>query len=345
MLKFVENYDKIYGTYYAAMPFTRAVKEIKHIFVINPKAGKGVESNGLECAISNVCAAAEADYEIYYTKARADATRYVCDTIKKKPEGETYRFYACGGDGTLSEVVSGAVGENEHLGCNPIPGVEVGCVPIGTGNDFVRNFYNSQFFSDISKQIAADSTVIDCYRFDEGRYGVNMINIGFDCEVAARAAELKQNKFIPKKLAYIAGIVSVLGKNRGLHARVIFGDGREEKREFQLVSAANGGFCGGGFHSAPESILNDGKLDVSLIDKVTRRDFIGLVGAYKNGMHLGTRLGRKVVHYTKEDTVTFLFDGPTNVCIDGEIEKRDSLTLAVVPNSLAFVIPVGCKIK
>ncbi len=321
------------------------MKKIKHIFVINPKAGKGVESKNLEGVIADVCTAAGADFEIYYTKARADATRYVRDMIEKKPEREVYRFYACGGDGTLSEVVSGAVSKNLQGGNQPLPGVEVGCVPIGTGNDFVRNFSDSQFFSDISKQIIADSTIIDCYRFDEGRYGVNMINIGFDCEVAARAGELKQKKFIPKKLAYIAGIVSVLGKNRGLHTRVLFGDGREENREFQLVSAANGAFCGGGFHSAPESLLTDGKLDVSLIDKVTRRDFIGLVGAYKNGTHLGTRLGKKIVHYSKEDIVTFIFDGPTNVCIDGEVEKRDSLTLSVIPKSLAFVIPVGCKIK
>ncbi len=328
------------------MPFdSKAVKKIKHIFIINPKAGKGVEARQLEGTIADACTAEGADFEIYYTKARADATRYVRDVIEKKPEGEAYRFYACGGDGTLSEVVSGAVSENARGDNQPLHGVEVGCIPIGTGNDFVRNFSDSHFFSDVSRQISANATVIDCYRFDEGRYGVNMINIGFDCEVAATAGEMKKKKFIPKSLAYIAGIVSVFRKNRGLHARVIFGDGREESREFQLVSAANGAFCGGGFHSAPESSLTDGKLDVSLIDKVTRREFLGLVGAYKNGTHLGTRLGKKVVHYTKENTVTFIFNCPTNVCIDGEIEKRESLTLSVVPKALAFAIPEGCKIK
>ena len=149
---------------------------------------------------------------------------------------------------------------------------------------------------------------------------------------------------MPKSLAYIAGVVSVLRKNEGLYTRVDIGNEIGEYKYYQLVSAANGGYCGGGFHSAPKSLLSDGALDVSLIDKITRPEFIRLVGSYKKGKHLETKLGRRVVHYTHKDSVTFTFSSPTNVCIDGEIEKRDSLTLKVNPKSLACVVPVGCDI-
>lgn len=318
---------------------------MKHFFIINPAAGKGVEASSIINIIKDACLAAHADYEIYKTTERGDAVSFVKNKIKEKPDGEVWRFYACGGDGTLSEVVNGAVNENARVSPGALPGVEVGCIPIGTGNDFVRNFTSSEFFRDITKQLLADSIEIDCYSCGEGRYGVNMINIGFDCDVAAKAGELKKRRFMPKGLAYIAGVIALLRRNRGRVIHVKREDGSEITKEFQLVSAANGGWCGGGFHSAPRSALDDGLIDISLIDKVTRRDFIRLVGSYKKGTHLETKLGRKIVEYKQGTSVTFEFVEPTNICIDGEISVMESLEISVVPRAIAFALPVGCKVK
>lgn len=318
---------------------------MKHFFVINPAAGKGVESSSIIGAIKDACAAAHAEYEIYSTTARGDASVFVKNKIKEKPCGEVWRFYACGGDGTLSEVVNGAINEDAKLYPGPLPGVEIGCIPIGTGNDFVRNFTSHEFFRDITKQLLADVYEIDCYSCGEGRYGINMINIGFDCDVAAKAGEFKKRRFMPKGLAYIAGVIALLRDNRGRIIRVKREDGSEVTKEFQLVSAANGGWCGGGFHSAPKSALDDGLIDINLIDKVTRRDFIRLVGSYKKGTHLETKLGKKVVEYKQGTTVRFEFAEATNVCIDGEISVMDRLELSVMPRAVSFAVPVGCKVK
>ncbi|MBQ8249644.1 MAG: hypothetical protein IJY93_07170, partial [Clostridia bacterium] len=167
---------------------------------MNPAAGKGVEASPIIGAIKDACAAAHADYEIYKTTARGDATIFVRNKIKEKPSGEVWRFYACGGDGTFSEVVNGAINENARLSPGALPGVEVGCIPIGTGNDFVRNFTSHDFFRDVTKQLLGDATEIDCYSCGEGRYGVNMINIGFDCDVVVKAGEFKKRRFMPKGL-------------------------------------------------------------------------------------------------------------------------------------------------
>ena len=318
---------------------------IKHIFIINPVAGKGTEGKPLAEVIHDACEVAGADYEIYKTTARGDAVRYVRERIAAKPDGETYRFYACGGDGTLSEVVSGAVNESSGSTSGALTGIEIGCIPIGTGNDFVRNFTSPEFFRDVTKQLLADASVIDCYSCGGGRYGVNMINIGFDCDAAAKAAEYKKRRYIPKSLAYIAGVISLLRRNKGCMIRVRREDGTEVAREFQLVSAANGGFCGGGFHSAPKSSLSDGYLDISLIDKVSRLELVRLVGAYKSGKHLETKLGKRIVEYTHAKSVVFEFAEPTNVCIDGEISVMEHLELSIIPQAIAFVVPVGCRIK
>ncbi len=323
----------------------KGVSIIKHFFIVNPAAGKGKIQSSLLGAIEDACHVAKADYEIYKTAGKGDAARFVHEKIKERPEGDVFRFYACGGDGTLCEVVTGAVNRCDSSESAMIPGVEIGCIPIGTGNDFVRNFTSPEFFMDITKQILADSIPIDCYSWGEEKYGLNMVNIGFDCEAAFKASEYKKHPLIMGTFAYIFGVVSTLIKNLGCNVTVQKNNGRAESREFQLVSAANGGFCGGGFHSAPESSLDDGLLDVSLIKKVSRLEFLRLVGRYKKGTHLSTRLGKRVVEYTKAKSVDFFFEKPTNVCIDGEISEMDSLHISVVPKSIAFAVPVGCRIR
>jgi len=314
----------------------------KHIFIINPAAGKGREAGPLKQRIEDACASAGVDFDIYCTKSCGDGTRYVRETVAGKEKGVIYRFYACGGDGTLSEVISGAV--NENLGVEHSE-VEIGCIPIGTGNDFVRNYINREFFCDITKQILSDAKVIDCYRYGDGLYGLNMVNIGFDCEAAARVARYKKKVFIPKGLAYIAGVAVELIKNKGKKIKVTLDDGRVIEKEFQLVSTANGAFCGGGFNSAPKASLSDGILDVILIDKVNRRTFLKLVGAYKNGTYLETVLGQRVANYSKAKSVLFEFSEPSNICIDGEIAVTERVEITVIPDSVAFVFPIGCEMK
>lgn len=317
----------------------------KHIFIVNPAAGKGSEAPVLSGIIRDACDACGVDYEIHLTKSRDDAQDFVRNRILEKPSDAEYRFYACGGDGTLSDVINGAVGADGRA----VGGVAVGCVPIGTGNDFVRNFSQSEFFLDITKQLIADPMPIDCYRVrgmvggnSYDRLGVNMVNIGFDCDVVCKVAELKRRPLLPKKLAYILGVAIILRKNRGQEITVVTPEG-ESTRQFQLVAVANGGFCGGGFHSAPKSRLDDGLLDISLIKKVSRTTFLRLVGRYKAGTHLETRLGKKVVSYSQSDRIALRFPDDVNVSVDGEILKFREVELTVVPRALSFLVPVGVE--
>ena len=82
---------------------------MKHIFVLNPAAGTGKQTDLFEKRISELCAARALAYEIYKTKSEKDASRFVRERCLTN-QGETLRFYACGGDGTIGEVVGGAVG-------------------------------------------------------------------------------------------------------------------------------------------------------------------------------------------------------------------------------------------
>lgn len=74
-------------------------------------------------------------------------------------EAEPARLYACGGDGTMNEVLQGAAGR---------PQLSVGCIPCGSGNDYVRNFGTQSDFLDLDAQLAALSCPVDLILTPQG---------------------------------------------------------------------------------------------------------------------------------------------------------------------------------
>ena len=126
---------------------------MKHIFILNPAAGRINSFGTIEAELKQVYAAGGLDYMIYETKAPGDATAYIRDYCRENPE--PVRFYACGGDGTLNEVVNGAVG---------FPQASVGCYPCGSGNDFVKYYGGQKHFLNLQAQIDATEQTIDLIR-------------------------------------------------------------------------------------------------------------------------------------------------------------------------------------
>ena len=85
------------------------------------------------------------------------------------------------GDGTLNEAVNGAAYAQNAA---------VGVIPFGSGNDFIRNFDHSALFEDLQSQIDGEPIKVDLLSAN-GRYALNMINIGFDCEVVMQVDRLR----------------------------------------------------------------------------------------------------------------------------------------------------------
>ena len=302
---------------------------MKHYFVLNPAAGKGKEQQGVEAAVRSTCEERGLEYEIYYTKGVRDAENFVRRTAQNG-DGVQKRFYLCGGDGTLNEGVNGAAG---------IDGVSCGVIPIGTGNDFSRNFTNREAFWDIEAQIDGTEMTVDLLRYGE-RYCVNALNAGFDCMAAKYASELKRK--VPGKLAYIAGIAKSLIKMPGVYPKVFVGGQLISHKDSILVCAANGSYYGGGFKSAPFSALDDGKLQLNAISRVSRLDFAKLVASYKKGTFVVDK-NKDILDYTVCRSAFIDFGTETAVSVDGEIEYHTTLDLSVEPGKLSFIVPKGCS--
>ena len=165
-------------------------REAKWFVVVNPASGSGkglddfplisklLRDNGIRC-------------ESVFTEHKCHATELTVSAINSG-----YRhIIVVGGDGTLHEVVNGLFIQQEVTPSE----VLLAIIPVGTGNDFVRCFGGSQGFMDIAAQLDASPMEIDVIKCNDD-YAVNMINVGFDCQAAIYASEMKKKAFIPAKL-------------------------------------------------------------------------------------------------------------------------------------------------
>ena len=303
---------------------------IKHVFLLNPAAGKSEGKADLQTQIGQVCAARGVEYEIHLTSKPGEATTFVDALCVREPDTQL-RFYACGGDGTLSETVNGAYGHANAA---------VGVIPVGTGNDFVRNFEGKQAFLDIDAQLDGQLQTFDLIRYND-HLCTNMINIGFDCEVVKVTSKIKRSKLLPAGMGYIAGLVITLLRKPGVKASVSLDGAPAQKRRMLLTAVANGAWCGGGFHSTPLAHLRDGVLDVLMIKNVTRVKFVSLVKLYKSGQFINSPRARQVIDYAKVHTIRYTFDAPQSICVDGEVLEVTALEICAERDALCLIVPRG----
>lgn len=306
---------------------------MKTVFIVNPKAGK---KNNIESLTERIKAAAEkleVDVEIYKTRAVGDATRFVREFCEKHGK---VRFIACGGDGTLGEVVNGAV---------LFDGAEVGVMPFGTGNDFVKNF-DGDFF-DIESQITSESEKCDIIRYTtktaEGErtgYCANMFNIGFDCNVVDAMENIKKKTFFSGPLAYFLGIFTTLVKKKGANLEIELDGKAAHNGKLLLTSIANGCFCGGGVKSNPLASVYDGLMNVNIINDVSRLRFITLLPYYMKGTHLQLKGIEKIISNVGcKKIVIRPLDGEMRLCTDGEITSAGETTFEILHDAFCFVVP------
>ena len=307
---------------------------MKHIFVVNPAAGKGKKLPAVLSAITYACEELDVEFEIYHTVTVGDGIRFVREQCEKNPELPV-RFYACGGDGTLYEVINGAVG---------FPNTEVAVVPSGTGNDFIKAFSSPEFFSDIKRQLLGNPIKIDLLRYNK-RYCVNVLNIGFDCDVVQKVSEIKRSAWVPSKLAYLFSVANVFTKSFGRSFKVLIDDRELIEREFTLCAVANANYYGDGFKVAPDALLDDGYMNLCLIDKVSKSEFLRLVAKYKAGGHIDEN-GESLypfIRYQKCRKVLIESYKPLGFCADGEISPYKTVQIETIPAAISFSIPKGSR--
>jgi len=312
-------------------------KPVINHFFINPAAGQGKGIDKLTESIEQTAAALQMQYEIHGTTAVGDGEAKA-RAIAEKLGGEPARFYACGGDGTLNEIINGVSGFDN---------IAVGCVPIGTGNDMVRNFQDGGDFLNIKQQLLGKEVRVDLMEYSgdiggrqQTRYCANMFNIGFDCNVVELAGRLKKKPLISGSFAYLLAVLGIFIKKKGVRLKVTEGEEVLADGEVLLCAIANGKYCGGGLKTSPQSVIDDGFFDLNIIRDVTRRTFLRLFLKYMKGTHLQVPGVEKIIHIRKSVKLKLApKDEAIFLCADGEISQAGAVEFQMIPGGLRFIVP------
>lgn len=299
-----------------------------HVFVINPHAGK---ESGEQAVREKIDALALADATVYVTASRYDATDFVRKWCEAHPNEET-RFYACGGDGTLNEVVNGTAGRQN---------VSVYPYPCGSGNDFIKIYGAAKDFLALPSPESCVTVPADLIRVGD-RYAINVVNVGFDAEACRTMIQIKKKKLIGGKNAYTSGVIKALLMNMHNPCTVTAdGEVLNPGGRMLLCSIANGKFYGGAYQCAPRSSNTDGLLDVCFVNPVSRMKFVQLVKTYAAGLHLEDKRFKKYIVYRRATRVTVESDKPFSCCLDGEMLYADRFTMDVVKGGVNIALPAS----
>ena len=308
---------------------------MKYYFIINPMAGKGKGIEKLKDTIAETGEKLNKDFEIYTTISVGDAERYVRSRCENHSTPTAY--IACGGDGTFNEVLNGAYG---------FANASVGVLPMGTGNDFCRNFEGCDF-TDIKAQFNGVFTPCDVIRYkgiingtEVVKYCANMFNIGSDCNVVDMTAILKQYPLIKGSLAYFLGILAVLIKKKGADLKIEI-DGREvHSGKLLLTAIANGSFCGGGVKSNPYAEIDDGLMDINIIKDVPRRMFVPCLPLYIKGTLFETEKYAHFASATQCKNITITPNDSMRLCVDGEIFDAEKVEFDIISKGIDIIKPI-----
>lgn len=299
------------------------------VHIINPVSGSGIKFRRTKKRIDSL------GEDVYLTTGRRDCEEFIFELLTKDP---TAHVVAHGGDGTMSEAVSGIMAAKAGE-----TALFTG-IPSGSGNDFLHYMYSEK--NEIGKIYPTDLI------FANGRYSINITNVGFDCSVVSEAEKIRKIPGMGGAFSYIAGVASTLIKKESFKTKIVFenviGNGGITEREelsgdFLLAAIANGAYYGGGFKVAPVSDAGDGFFDVIVVKNVSVPKFISLVADFKKGSHINAK-----THKVKESFAEYLtfkrckkvsFDGIREVCFDGEIAKAKSVEARILPKAVAYTPP------
>ena len=300
---------------------------MKHIFLINSVSSTESKRKKLFNRIVQTCKQESLDYDIHLTKGVGDAFAYA---RKIAETGIPVRFYACGGDSTLNDVAAAVYG---------IDTAEITAIPMGSNNNFIRNFGKNADFGDILSLIYGKTISIDLLNLN-AKCCLNNTTIGFDRRCLSIQKKISKSKIITGRFAYHLAIFAAISANKKELLHFEYDDGTSETIRVALANIANGSYFGGGYQGAGNTAdLQDGTFDLMLILPTSRFTFMRIMHAMRKGNILDTELSRKYIRIRECKKLTISKAEKIKYSLDGEPLKAEEIKVSILPASCKFVVP------
>lgn len=282
------------------------------VMVRNPESGDGTDAERAREL------ATETGIEVRDTGRPGDAVR-----IARSVAAEADQVLACGGDGTVNEVVSGVAA------ADALDDVELGVVPAGTGNDFAGNVGVGSVEDAIEVAQSGERRRLDL-GFADGDVFVNSCMGGL-IAVASEDTDDEAKARIGS-LAYALQAVADARDYEGPTLEVRVGESHDPAWSGQAIVLLIGNgrrFLGGGRGQAD---LEDGLLEVVIVEEASALDYLA-------DDALGRLLHRKPSHVTRlktEELAVSTVEGRMEFSLDGEVVERSTLDAVVREGAIRF---------
>ena len=288
-------------------------------FIYNPIAGKG-RSAQFRTALEARLAALGVPHAFHETKARREAIDIARRLTSRN--SEPVDIVAMGGDGTLNEVLNGLEDPAK---------VRLGIIPCGSGNDFaaVAGIPDTPEGSldTLLNGEAKPTDYLEC----GGVRGINVIGTGIDVDILRRYGRMK---LLKGSAAYLASLIITLLAFKLKRFREITETGSRDHRAF-IACAGNGQRIGGGIPICPEAAIDDGLLDIVIVDDISKP---GIPGALMKLMKRRI-LTLPTTAFRRDTGLRVVADGPMPIQIDGEIYDDLPFDVHVVSGKLKVYRP------
>lgn len=254
--------------------------------------------------------------------------RHAIEILKNKDLSEYDGIIACGGDGTLFEVVNGYYLNKEK---NKPP---MGLIPNGTGNAFAKelNLKSFEWKKAIDIIASGNTKKIDINRFTTGNktfYSINIVGIGFPVDVGQAVENMK---FLGE-ISYLAGVLYHILFLKNFKVTLDL-DGTSIKRDVAFIELANSVYTGSTFVMAPDAKTDDGLIDVIVVSKLTRRRILKLLPTIFSGKHIY----EKEVEIFRVKEVTVSTEIQKSLIPDGELFGHTPVSMQCLKQDLSFFI-------
>lgn len=326
------------------------------ILIANPISGKGHARNVAEQAYTALTESG-AQGQLTFTSASGDAKRFAQEAVSDGIRS----VIACGGDGTLHEVVNGIA---------TVPDVTLGVLPCGRGNDFAAAIgLPLKPEAAIATLVSGTPIRVDlgcCYnsgqqegmeKWKNGRmdvpqpsnlptfqpnadnrqpttdnYFTTIATCGYDTEVSRRAA--KGTPLFAGTASYAYAAEETLFYYEPPFVRL---EGDFGVHEGPILLAATGitNRYGGGFQIVPNARIDDGLFDVCIIRPVSSLTVLRLMVTLFWGGHVS----HPAVSMHQTRTLTIETDPPILLYADGEPMCETPATIEIIKHGLAVMAP------
>ena len=221
----------------------------KTLIVVNPVSGVGRQKK-IEQLLEQNLSHDLFDYEVRYTERIHHGTEIARDAVERG----YHCVVAVGGDGSVNDVVQGLQGSATRLGI----------IPCGSGNGLARTLkLPLQPWLAIRVLNQQHETTIDSIVVNDRWTVVNAAGCGFDAYIA-RIMHAAKTRGLP---AYTNLVLREYSRYRNSDYRLVV-DGQEYRRNAWFIAVANSRQFGYNLAVAPKARLDDGLMDISILDKV-----------------------------------------------------------------------------